>query len=118
MTALGSQYLLSKESDKWTIFKFNRFPHPSPLPRHRRRRGLPAKLGRGAVGTSVGGSDQEDRGPSRVLLFRRKHPQGRLPAQARQEEQAGIRLPQAHYLFQKDQIFDQGACCSLFEADP
>ncbi len=43
-----------------------------------------------------------------VLLLRRQHHQGQVLAEARQEEQGGIRLPQAHLLLQEGQAPHQG----------
>ena len=43
-----------------------------------------------------------------VLLLRRQHHQGQVPTEARQEEQGGLRLTQAHLLLQEGQAPDQG----------
>ena len=59
-----------------------------------------------------------------VLLLERQHHQGQVLAEARQEEQGGLRLPQAHLLFQEGEAPLQGLetgetpspCLATYEA--
>jgi hypothetical protein len=46
--------------------------------------------------------------PGGVLLLERQHHQGQVLAEARQEEQGGLRLPQAHLLLQEGEAPLQG----------
>lgn len=63
---------------------------------------------RASLHAALGGALRQDRAAGRVLLLRRQHHQRRVPAQAREAQQRGLRLAEVDLEFQARETPYQG----------